>query len=334
MIVDAGKANLEIEDGVLIQCTANDATEIIIPNSVTSIDEFAFYECEPLTTINIPNSVTTIDISVFYKCESLASINIPNSVTSIGEFAFYGCKFLTSINIPNSITSIGDSIFKGCSRLTSINIPNSVTSIGNGVFNGCESLTSVTIPSSVTGIGNGIFADCSRLTSISISAYMPFSTVGLPSNNLTITRRALAFLQDIRDTGGLTGKLLRKAEKRYIRLVMLCFNRLRTEFFKEHQENKHKLAVDMPYEMIECILHFACIWFTPEVVIKMVGNGIEVTRDDVVQSYTDRREFDKEISVNSSAIQKLDDLKSPWLEDNKDFECPPEDQWDALALKK
>ena len=96
---------------------------IQIPNSVTSIEKYAFCECVRLTSINIPNSVTSLGEGAFGYCKSLTSITIPNSVTLIGEYAFKGCESLTSITIPISVTSIGEHAFKGCESLTSITIP-------------------------------------------------------------------------------------------------------------------------------------------------------------------------------------------------------------------
>ena len=140
----------------------------IIPNSVTSIGDYAIYNCSSLTSIEIPNSVTSIGVSAFQNCSGLTSIVIPNSVTSIGERAFQNCSGLTSIEIPNSVTSIGNYAFYGCSGLTSIEIPNSVTNIGNYAFFRCSSLTSIEIPNSVTSIGSDAFYNCSGLTSIEI----------------------------------------------------------------------------------------------------------------------------------------------------------------------
>jgi hypothetical protein len=75
----------------------------VIPDSMTSIGENAFFGCESLTSITIPNGVTNIDENVFRNCESLTSITIPDSVTSIGRNAFAKCHNLISITIPKGL---------------------------------------------------------------------------------------------------------------------------------------------------------------------------------------------------------------------------------------
>jgi hypothetical protein len=140
---------------------------IIIPNSITSIEDDAFRGTS-LTSVTIPNSVNSIGWQAFRGCTSLTSVTIPNSVTSIEDGAFQGCTSLTSVTISNGVTSIEDDTFRGCSSLTSVTIPNSVTSIGESTFSSCTSLTSITIPNSVTYILESAFAYCSGLTSITI----------------------------------------------------------------------------------------------------------------------------------------------------------------------
>ncbi len=146
----------------------------VIPNSVTSIGQYAFSGCSGLTSIEIPNSVTSIGQYAFSGCSGLTSVEIGNSVTSIGNYAFQGCSGLTSVEIGNSVTSIGQCAFSGCSGLTSVGIPNSVTSIGNYAFRDCTGLTSVEIPNSVTSIGQYVFYGCSGLTSIEIPNSVTF----------------------------------------------------------------------------------------------------------------------------------------------------------------
>jgi hypothetical protein len=146
----------------------DDITTLDLQQGVTTIGNFAFFNCYDVTSVTIPNSITTIGTYVFEYCVSLTSVSIPNLVTSIGERAFSYCVSLTSVTIPNSVTTIGNGVFNECSGLTSITIPNSVTTIGTGAFGGCIGLTSVTIPNSVTSIGIAAFSGCIGLTSVTI----------------------------------------------------------------------------------------------------------------------------------------------------------------------
>ena len=169
--------------------------DVVIPDGTEKIGDYAFYNCDGLTSITIPDSVTSIGDYVFEYCSSLTSVTIGDSVTSIGSSAFAGCtslqfneyggaKYLgndanpysvlydvtdtsiTSVEIMAQTKIIYDGAFAGCSGLTSIVIPDSVTSIGSRAFYNCSSLTSVTIPDSVTSIGDKAFEYCSRLTDV------------------------------------------------------------------------------------------------------------------------------------------------------------------------
>ena len=174
-----------------------------IPNSVTSIGDYAFSGCSGLTSIEIPNSVTSIGDYAFRGCSGLTSVTIPNRVTSIGSWAFNDCSGLTSVTIGKSVTRIGGvgGAFSGCSGLTKVTLNSNaiasksyssdytyhytlggifgnqvkeyvlgddVTSIGGNAFYDCSGLTSVTIGNSVTSIGSQAFYGCSGLTSIEI----------------------------------------------------------------------------------------------------------------------------------------------------------------------
>lgn len=92
----------------------------------------------------IPNTVTSIGDYAFDRCDGLASISIPSSVTSIGQQAFYGCAALTSVKIPSSVTSIGQGAFERCTSLKTVEIPATINNISNGAFSYCTGLENLT----------------------------------------------------------------------------------------------------------------------------------------------------------------------------------------------
>ena len=163
----------------------------VIPDSVTSIGDNAFFNCNRLTSIIIPDGVSSIGEYAFNKCTSLTSITIPDSVTSIGRIAFFKCSKLTSITIPDGVTSIGASAFTFCDSLTSITIPDSVTSIGQSAFWSCPSLKSITIPNRVTSIGGSAFYGCNSLTAITFFGDAPkIANDAFKESSPTIYRKA------------------------------------------------------------------------------------------------------------------------------------------------
>jgi hypothetical protein len=211
--VQSGNNNYSSVDGILfnknqtslLQYPGAKAGSYIIPSTVTSIADYAFYYCSGLTGVTIPATVTTIGNYTFYNCYVLTNVTIPSAVTTIGNYAFTYCTSLTTITIPSAVTSIGTRAFNYCTKLTAINvesgnlnysgisgvlfdknqntliqypgakagsyiIPGTVTSIADYAFYYCNKLTSIDIPSAVKTIGNYAFYYCSGLTSIYVNS--------------------------------------------------------------------------------------------------------------------------------------------------------------------
>lgn len=99
----------------ILDAGINDPASIMgyIPDHYLFISKIANYK--------IPDSVTSIGNYAFCNCDSLASVKIPDSVTTIGSHAFYSCDSLTSVVIGNGVNSIGYWAFEGCSSLKEIN---------------------------------------------------------------------------------------------------------------------------------------------------------------------------------------------------------------------
>ena len=132
-------------------------TSVNISNNVMRIGRQAFYLCNALTDITIPENVTIIESETFCKCTNLECVSIPNGVTGISEKAFEDCTSLKEIIIPNTVISIGTEAFYNCTALTSVKLPENLSTISEYVFYGCESLEKVSIPSSVNTIENYAF---------------------------------------------------------------------------------------------------------------------------------------------------------------------------------
>lgn len=147
-----------------------DLTTITLPDSVETIGDNAFSNCDKLTSVTLGSGLKSIGNYAFNYCSALSSINIPEGVTFLGNSAFNHCASLESINIPGSVNTIGNSAFLHCTALEELTINSGVETIDASAFNNCTSLTSVSIPGSVKTIGNSAFNGCTSLETLSLGS--------------------------------------------------------------------------------------------------------------------------------------------------------------------
>jgi len=174
-----------------------------IPNSVTTIEEWALSECDNLTNINIPDSVTTIGKLVFFGSDNLTSITVnannPNfsSVNGIlynkAKTKFIEIPYILTgnVNIPNGITSIGREFYNQ-NNLTSISIPNSVTTIMDTAFEVCKGLTAINVDANNTNYSSeqGVLYNKNKTTLIKYPSGKTDNTFTIPNSVTTIGNQA------------------------------------------------------------------------------------------------------------------------------------------------
>ena len=180
-------------------------TDLVIPDGVTQLKDYVFYNCRSLTSIKLHDGIAGVGDSAFYGCSNLTDIIIPDGMTSIGDFAFQNCdsltgvyisdleswckiefnysysnplyyannlyldgKLVTDLVIPDSITKLNDYAFYNCRSLTSVELHGGITSVGKSAFSGCSGLTSLELSSGLESIGAWAFSSCASLTELTI----------------------------------------------------------------------------------------------------------------------------------------------------------------------
>lgn len=142
--------------------------EVVIPGSVESIGNSAFYSCTSLSKVVLQHGIKTIDSFAFKNCSSLTEVSIPGSVESINVNAFAYCPSLSKVILQYGTKAIGVGAFLECSSLTDITIPGSVETIGMSAFGSCSSLSKVVLQSGTKTIGENAFLNCSSLSEITL----------------------------------------------------------------------------------------------------------------------------------------------------------------------
>ncbi len=157
------------EDHIMLTVYKGEATDVVLPSHidglpVTVIGSLCFYSGNSdVVSVVIPNTVTRLDDSAFYLCTELMSLTVPQNVEKIGERCFGWCQSLISVDLPDNLTEIPAYCFNYCTSLTETDIPSSCQKIGTRAFSYCSSLTKVQLPQNVSELGSKVFSKCTEL---------------------------------------------------------------------------------------------------------------------------------------------------------------------------
>lgn len=175
---------------------AKNIKSVVLPDTLTTIEKNAFYNCEALNSVTIPKNVSSIGLAAFVPDNSKSELNeikvspdnpyfsekdgavfdksgttlkifpsgrsgdyqIPEGTKSIDDYAFYYCVNLNSVTIPGSVEKLGLGAFGDCADLQNITLKEGIKEIGDYAFSGDWKITSVSLPSSIEKIGLKSFA--------------------------------------------------------------------------------------------------------------------------------------------------------------------------------
>lgn len=116
---------------------------LVVPNSVKTVGDDAFYACSNLPSVKFNGGVSSIGEDAFNSCDNLSSVTFSEGLLSIAWGAFMDCSSLSSLIFPESLTTIGAESFLGCSGLQIITFPKSLSRIGDLAFYGCNALQKI-----------------------------------------------------------------------------------------------------------------------------------------------------------------------------------------------
>lgn len=167
-------------------------TSVVIPATVTTIDQYAFYNCESLTSVTLNEGLTTLGNGAFQNCAIGGTLTIPSTLTSFGANAFaanmqnqislvynvpdlqintmsvstglFATANVASVQFGANVVAIPAMMFTGNTTLTSIVLPDTITKIGESAFKNCTNLENINITESITVFGNQCFNGCAKLT--------------------------------------------------------------------------------------------------------------------------------------------------------------------------
>jgi len=173
---------------------------IIIPDTVTYVEDSLFSGCISLTDVDLGKGITVITNGMFYNCKNLESLTIPEQIERFydrysytgnsSDKPFEGCvnlkniyfkakdiswvgglslPSLTNIVIGSTVESLPDRAFSGYKYLENVTFENGLLVLPNECFKNCTGLKSITLPDSMMSVGKSAFENCYNIKSVTFS---------------------------------------------------------------------------------------------------------------------------------------------------------------------
>ncbi len=149
---------------------------LVLPDGVTTVAAYAFYENGYLKSVTFPKSLKSIQKGAFQGCGKLKEIVIPKTVTGLGKAAFASCASLKSASIKGGQTVLPARLFEGCGKLRTVKLPKTITAINTRAFSGCDKLSDFVLPPKLESIGKEAFSGALHMKELFIPATV--STIG------------------------------------------------------------------------------------------------------------------------------------------------------------
>lgn len=150
----------------IIALADRSVTEFVIPDGCAKIASM-FFNCNSLEHVHIPNSVTSIDIYAFSNCSSLQITELPNGITRIGGSSFTGCQGVVLNSLPSELTEIGNYAFQSTGVAFS-KIPGGTKRIETAAFLSCGGLSTITFMGTPEYIASNVFGNCANITTLNV----------------------------------------------------------------------------------------------------------------------------------------------------------------------
>jgi fibronectin type 3 domain-containing protein len=150
-------------------------TALTIPDSITQIGNYAFYDCS-LTGVTFPGTLTQLGDYAFAYCIKISQLALPGSLQTVGTGVFYGCSGLSTVTFDKGITAVGSGMFNYCKGLETVKLASTVTTIAPNAFANCTELDTISMPAGVQAVGEKAFYNCSQLDLVIFKGEAP--TIG------------------------------------------------------------------------------------------------------------------------------------------------------------